>query len=170
MNVGVLSDRKSLECLGLETLKKAAELHGINLRGKTKKVIVVGAIRSFFLAKNQVSKNNLAYVYIRFCLNNVFINVLDEKKRTLFFFSGGRLGSKGTLRTNNFILQGLGEKIGLKISRLKIERVCIFFRSINGNRNFFLKGLKNCGLNVLLISELGSLPHNGCRLPKKRRV
>jgi small subunit ribosomal protein S11 len=98
------------------------------------------------------------------------VNVLNENKQTLFFSSGGRLKVKGTLKTSNFILQELGEKIGSRILRLQIGRVCIFFKNINNSRNFFIKGFKKCGLSISLISELLSLPHNGCRLRKRRRV
>jgi len=163
-------DLKNLENWKIKDLRKIARDNKINLKGSRAKGPIAEVIRSFFLDKKEKKKGGLAYIYVRFTLNNIFVNVLDEGKQTLFFFSGGRSSVKGTMRTSNFILQELGEEVGLKILRLKIVRTCIFFKDLNSSRTFFIKGLKKCGLNIFFISEMTSLSHNGCRLPKKRRV
>jgi small subunit ribosomal protein S11 len=116
-----------------------------------------------------MNESNVVFLYFRFGLNNVFVNVLDENKKTLIFFSSGCLKVKGTLKISNFVLNELGEKIGSKLLLMKKKKICLFLKGFNRSRSFFIKGLKKEGLKILFISDLTSSPHNGCRLPKKRR-
>ena len=37
-------------------------------------------------------------------------------------------------------------------------------------RETALRGLQEAGLKIILIRDITSIPHNGCRPPKKRRV
>ena len=44
---------------------------------------------------------------------------------------------------------------------------------INGRgngRETSIRALKNAGLNIVSIEDKTSIPHNGCRPPKKRRL
>jgi small subunit ribosomal protein S11 len=51
-----------------------------------------------------------------------------------------------------------------------IRFVEIRLKGIGYGKETSIEGLKQCGLVIRKISELTSIPYNGCRLPKKRRV
>jgi ribosomal protein S11 len=51
----------------------------------------------------------------------------------------------------------------------QVEKVHVYFNGVSRNRAPFLKGLMQINCPIYIIWEGTRRPHNGCRLPKKRR-
>jgi ribosomal protein S11 len=66
-------------------------------------------------------------------------------------------------------------KLQLKLQQKKcleqgIREVRVYVWGPGPGRETAIRGINEAGLRVILIRDITSLPHNGCRSPKRRRV
>ena len=59
---------------------------------------------------------------------------------------------------------------GLKALDLGMEKIEVVIKGRGNGRETSVRALKSTGLNILSIEDRTSVPHNGCRPPKKRRL
>jgi len=57
-----------------------------------------------------------------------------------------------------------------KLADYAVKEVNVFIKGIGGGRESAIRALHANGLNVLNITDLTPIPHNGCRPSKRRRV
>ena len=51
-----------------------------------------------------------------------------------------------------------------------MRAVAVFVKGPGAGRESALRAFQSAGLRVTLIRDVTSIPHNGCRPPKRRRV
>ncbi|QKX01608.1 30S ribosomal protein S11 [Wolbachia endosymbiont of Cruorifilaria tuberocauda] len=110
-------------------------------------------------------------IYIRATFNNTFINVTDVQGNTLYQTSVGAHGFSGSRKstpyaagkTSEFAAKIAVEKFGMKV-------VSVVIRGPGFGAEAAVKALQSYGLTVTSIADKTAVPHNGCRLRKKRRV
>ena len=51
-----------------------------------------------------------------------------------------------------------------------MKQARVMVKGPGAGRETAIRGLQEAGLQVTLIRDITSLPHNGCRPPKKRRI
>jgi small subunit ribosomal protein S11 len=51
-----------------------------------------------------------------------------------------------------------------------MKNIDVYVKGPGAGREAALRSLQSAGLNVQLIRDVTSIPHNGCRPPKRRRV
>jgi small subunit ribosomal protein S11 len=117
---------------------------------------------------NQPSTGN--YIHVQTTLNNTIITLTDLKGNVLFTVSGGSLGFKNSRKATTYAAQLIGEDIAKKCFQLGIRTVEVKLKGIGYGKESSLRGLSAGGLFIKKIEDVTSLPHNGCRLPKKRRL
>ena len=115
-------------------------------------------------------RNLIAIVNIFSTSNNILINISDIYNKTLFFGSGGLLGIKGSRRSTSYAGQAIASVLGKKLLNLGVKYIYVKLRGFGKGRYPSIKGLSILGFNILNISDVTSLPFNGCKLPKKRRI
>lgn len=98
--------------------------------------------------------------------NNIFINILNLKGKTLFFYSGGQKKKNLTIFKKAFSSLVLGELTGLLLKKLGISFLFLEVYGFGSIKKQFLRGLLKYHLNILGIEEATPIPHNGCRLKK----
>ncbi|WP_432771785.1 30S ribosomal protein S11 [Candidatus Carsonella ruddii] len=64
----------------------------------------------------------------------------------------------------------ISEKISLFAINKNIKIIDIYIKGIIIGKDVILRIINNSGLYVRSITDVTSLPHNGCRKKKKRRV
>ncbi len=109
-------------------------------------------------------------VYITAGMNNTIITVTDSEGNTLFSASSGGAGFKGSRRSTPYAATKAAEMAGAQASKAGLREVSVFLKGPGLGRISSIKALKTTGLNVVSISDLTPIPHNGCRPKKKRRV
>lgn len=109
-------------------------------------------------------------LHIKFTLNNIIINVTNEKGDALYLVSSGFLDFKTTKKTMFYSAKVCLDKILEKIKGLHPTQINIFFKGINFGRKAIIKELKLTNLPILLISDITPIPFNGCRPKKQRRI
>jgi small subunit ribosomal protein S11 len=121
-------------------------------------------------SKTLKKKNLVAIVNILSTSNNTIINISDIYNRTLFFGSGGLLGIKGSRRSTSYAGQAMANVLGKKLFSLGIKYIYVKLKGFGKGRFTSIKGFSILGFNILSISDVTSLPFNGCKPPKKRRI
>ena len=116
--------------------------------------------------KNIYLNNNIAKLFIKGSLNNTIINIFIKKKM-VFCKSCGNSHIKGAQRHSLYATQLLLENIKTKLDTYNIKKLQIFFKGINFKNYYILKNLNT--YKIIKISNITSLPHNGCKLKKQKR-
>ena len=109
-------------------------------------------------------------VYISSSYNNTLITLTDSMGNVLTWSSAGSIGFKGTKKATPFAASKVAESICGVAKRLKIEKVSILIKGIGSGRESAIRSLVSHGLDVISITDITPVPHNGCRPPKVRRV
>jgi small subunit ribosomal protein S11 len=114
---------------------------------------------------------NILIVHVKSTLNNTIFNITDLSGKTLTWLSSGTLGFKGSKRSSMSAAEFAANKVGsLLLSKYNCSFVHLYLNGIGLGRIASIKGLKKSGVNIDLIRDVTSVPHNGCRPSKKRRL
>lgn len=109
-------------------------------------------------------------IYIQVSYNNTFITVTDEKGSVLAWSSAGSLGFKGPKKATPYAASKVAEAIIEKIKKNGLVEIEVFVAGIGSGRESAVRSLANHGLNIVSIKDTTSIPHNGPRPKKVRRV
>ncbi|GFQ01710.1 30S ribosomal protein s11 [Phtheirospermum japonicum] len=123
-------------------------------------------------------ESNADIVHIKLLRNNAFVTVTDSKGNKKAGVSAGQLAGKGGKLTR-YSGDAAAEHIGRKVKQMKTRSVVVkvngftFFRRKKDAILSFKDGYTNSrgDMNpVVYLEDTTRKPHNGCRLPKKRRI
>jgi small subunit ribosomal protein S11 len=109
-------------------------------------------------------------IYISSSYNNTIMTLTDPSGNTLTWTSAGSIGFKGTKKGTPFAASKVAEVMAQRAQKLGIERVEILVKGIGSGRESAIRSLANKGLEIVAISDITPIPHDGCRPPKVRRV
>ena len=109
-------------------------------------------------------------IYISSSYNNTLITLTNPQGGVLAWASAGSIGFKGTKKATPFAASKVAEAITIAARKLKIEKVAVFVKGIGSGRESATRSLAGHGLEITAITDVTPVPHNGCRLPKARRV
>ena len=109
-------------------------------------------------------------IYISSSYNNTIITLTDSKGNVLHWISAGSIGFKGAKKATPFAASKVAEAMGQVIKKLGIEKLAIFVKGIGSGRESAIRSFVARGLEVVSITDITPVPHNGCRPPKVRRV
>ena len=109
-------------------------------------------------------------IYISSSYNNTIITLTDIQGNVLAWASSGAIGFKGTKKATPFAASKVAEAIAQTIKKLGIQKIAIFVKGIGSGRESAIRSLVSRGMEIVSITDVTPVPHNGCRLPKVRRV
>jgi small subunit ribosomal protein S11 len=109
-------------------------------------------------------------VHINATFNNTIITITDQKGNTISWSSAGSTGFKGSRKGTPFAAQTASEAATLSAVNLGLKTVEILVKGQGLGRETAIRAVQNIGLEITSITDITSVPHNGCRPPKKRRV
>lgn len=109
--------------------------------------------------------------YINATYNNTMISLTDANGDVISWASAGMAGFKGAKKATPYAAQII-TKIAVQKAREEygLEEVNVFVSGVGTGRESAIRALNANGLNVLSIKDVTSVPHNGCRPKKPRRV
>ena len=125
------------------------------------------------VTKKKVVKKNIAkgIVHISATFNNTLVTVSDEAGNVIAWSSAGNLGFKGSKKSTPFAAQQAVEDAMGKAIEHGIKEVGIKVQGPGSGRETAVKAVGALeGIKVSWFKDVTSLPHNGCRQPKRRRV
>lgn len=113
---------------------------------------------------------NEGIAHIHSSFNNTIVSLSDKAGNTLAWSSGGKIGYKGSKKSTPFAAQLAAEEVAKVALEMGINRVRVVVRGPGGGRESAIRSLDANGLQVIMISDITPLPHNGCRPRKTRRI
>ncbi len=117
-------------------------------------------------------KNNFTngIVHIQSTFNNTIVTVTNLTGDTISWASAGSSGFKGARKSTPFAAQTAAEKAALEALNNGIKNVEILIKGQGSGRETAIRAIEGVGFQISSIQDITSVPHNGCRPPKRRRV
>jgi small subunit ribosomal protein S11 len=120
--------------------------------------------------KKQKKQVTIGIANIKTTFNNTIITISDILGNTVCWASAGTSGFKGSRKSTPFAAQSAARTAALRAIELGMEKIEIIVKGRGNGRETSIRALKSAGLSILSIEDKTSVPHNGCRPPKKRRL
>ena len=102
--------------------------------------------------------------------NNTVVTITDAQGNTIAWSSAGAQGFKGSRKSTPYAAQMAAEDAGRKAREHGMENLEIEVSGPGSGRESALRALQTVGFSVSSIRDTTSVPHNGCRPRKRRRV
>ena len=111
--------------------------------------------------------NGIAYIHSTF--NNTVVTITDSEGKVVIWKSGGTSGFKGTKKGTPFAAQIAAEQAAQVAIENGMKQIEIKIKGPGSGREASIRSIQATGLEVTRIVDITPVPHNGARLPKKRR-
>lgn len=103
--------------------------------------------------------------------NNTKVVLTDMKGNTLAWASCGNLGFKGAKKGTPFAAAKVGETLGMKAVAIGMRQIAVVVNGVGAGRESAIRGFISKGnFEITGIKDVTSIPHNGPKPPKPRRV
>lgn len=120
--------------------------------------------------KRKVKKNipeGQAHIHSTF--NNTIVTITDKEGNVVSWASSGTSGFKGSKKKTPFAAGMSAEAAGKAAYDSGMRKVDVFVRGLGSGRETAIRSLQTAGLEILSITDVTPVPHNGCRPPKRPR-
>ena len=120
--------------------------------------------------KRKVKKNipeGQAHIHSTF--NNTIVTITDKECNAVAWASSGTSGFKGSKKKTPFAAGMSAEAAGKAAYDSGMRKVEVFVRGLGSGRETAIRSLQTAGLEILSITDVTPVPHNGCRPPKRPR-
>ncbi len=108
--------------------------------------------------------------HVNSTFNNTMITITDVQGNTIAWSSAGAMGFKGSRKSTPFAAQMAGEAVAKKAQEHGMRTLEVEVSGPGSGRESALRALQAAGFTITMIRDVTSIPHNGCRPPKRRRV
>ena len=109
-------------------------------------------------------------IYISSSYNNTIISLTDLEGNVLAWASAGAIGFRGAKKATPFAASKVAEAIYQTLKKLGIQKIAVLVKGIGSGRESAIRSLAAKGLEIVSITDITPVPHNGCRQTKVRRV
>jgi len=121
--------------------------------------------------KKKVRKDiGFGVAYIQSNFNNTIITITDQQGSTLCWASAGTAGFKGARKGTPFAAQLAAKEASAKAREFGVRYVDVRVKGPGSGRESAIRALQVEGLEIKSIRDVTPIPHNGCRVRKRRRV
>ncbi len=108
--------------------------------------------------------------FIQSTFNNTIITLTDPEGNVIAWGSSGTAGFKGSRKGTPFAAQMAAQDAARRGMEHGLRQVDVYIKGAGSGREAAIRSLQAAGLTITGIRDVTSIPHNGCRPPKKRRV
>ena len=122
-------------------------------------------------SKKKTKKNIPSGIaHINSTFNNTIITITDTTGNTISWSSSGNKGFKGSRKSTPFAAPLSAEEAVKKAMEHGMKHVEVVIKGPGNGRESAIRALGSTGLNITVIKDITTIPHNGCRPSKRRRV
>mgnify|MGYP000015355833 CR=1 FL=1 len=122
------------------------------------------------VTKKRVKKNvERGQAHIQSSFNNTIVTITDKDGNAVSWASSGTSGFKGSKKKTPFAAGMSAEAAGKAAYDSGMRKVDVFVRGLGSGRETAIRSLQTAGLEILSITDVTPVPHNGCRPPKRPR-
>ena len=108
--------------------------------------------------------------HVNASFNNTMVTITDAQGNTISWSSAGLCGFKGSRKSTPFAAQMAAEDAGKKASEHGVRTIEVEVKGPGSGRESALRALQSVGFNITSFRDVTSIPHNGVRPSKRRRV
>ncbi len=121
--------------------------------------------------KKKIRKDvGFGVAHIQATFNNTIITISDHEGNTICWASSGTAGFKGARKGTPFAAQLAAKEASTKARDLGVKYVDVRVSGPGSGRESAIRALQTGGLEIKSIRDVTPIPHNGCRVPRRRRV
>jgi small subunit ribosomal protein S11 len=120
--------------------------------------------------KKEIKNVPAGRLYVTATFNNTLVTLTDNTGKALSWSSSGNAGFKGTRKATPFAAITAVEKVIAEAKTVGMGSVEVYLKGPGPGRDASIRALRSSGLNILMIADVTPIPHNGPRLPARRRV
>jgi len=129
---------------------------------------------SFFKLSSQTHFNKYkvrkGVIHIRSTYNNTLVTISTIQGEIISWSSAGICGFRGARKRTPFAAKVATETVVKNSLHKGIQDVRIYISGPGPGRERAIRRVYETGFRVILIRDITSLAHNGCRPPKRRWV
>lgn len=108
--------------------------------------------------------------HIQSTFNNTIVTITDPTGNVVSWSSAGQNGFKGSRKSTPYAAQITAEQAARRAMENGMRSVEVYVKGPGAGREAAIRSLQAHGLQVVAITDVTPIPHNGCRPPKRRRV
>lgn len=108
--------------------------------------------------------------HVNSTFNNTMVTITDAQGNTISWSSAGAQGFKGSRKSTPYAAQVAAEEAAKKAQDHGMKSLEVEVRGPGSGRESALRALQAAGFVITSIRDVTTIPHNGCRAKKKRRV
>lgn len=108
--------------------------------------------------------------HVNSTFNNTMITITDAQGNAISWSSAGAQGFKGSRKSTPYAAQIAAEDAAKKAQEHGMKTLEVEVRGPGSGRESALRALQASGFTITSIRDVTTIPHNGCRPRKKRRV
>lgn len=121
--------------------------------------------------KRREKKNiSSGVAHVNSTFNNTMVTITDVQGNAISWSSAGAQGFKGSRKSTPYAAQVAAEDAAKKAQEHGMKTLEVEVRGPGSGRESALRALQASGFVITSIRDVTSIPHNGCRPRKKRRV
>lgn len=108
--------------------------------------------------------------HVNSTFNNTMITITDVQGNAISWSSAGTMGFKGSRKSTPYAAQVAAETAARKAQDHGMRTLEVEVSGPGSGRESALRALQAAGFTITAIRDVTTIPHNGCRPPKRRRV
>jgi small subunit ribosomal protein S11 len=108
--------------------------------------------------------------HVQSTFNNTIITIADHTGATVCWASSGTSGFKGARKGTPFAAQLAARDVAVKAKEYGVRYVDVRITGPGAGRESSIRALQSAGLEIKSIKDVTPIPHNGCRVRRRRRV
>lgn len=108
--------------------------------------------------------------HIQSTFNNTIITITDKAGAAVVWASAGTSGFKGARKGTPFAAQLAAKDAATKAKDFGVRYVDVRLTGPGAGRESSIRALQAAGLEIKSIRDVTPIPHNGCRVRRRRRV
>ena len=121
--------------------------------------------------KKKIKKNiTTGIAFVNATFNNTIISITDDSGNVIAWSSAGCKGFKGSRKSTPYAAQIAADAAATKAQEHGLKILTVKLKGPGAGRETALRALQSRGFKILSIKDVTTMPHNGSRPPKKRRV
>jgi small subunit ribosomal protein S11 len=129
-----------------------------------------GAAKAAAPTASLKKRHDSGNLYVQSTYNNTKVVLTDPKGNTLAWSSSGSLGFKGAKKGTPFAAAKVGELLGTKAQAIGVKEVAIVVNGVGSGRESAIRGFISKSIGISSIKDVTSVPFNGPKPKKPRRV
>ena len=121
--------------------------------------------------KKKIKKNiTTGIAFVNATFNNTIVSITDDSGNVIAWSSAGAKGFKGSRNSTPYAAQIAADTAATKAQEHGLKVLTVKLKGPGAGRETALRALQSRGFKILSIKDTTTMPHNGSRPPKKRRV